>query len=288
MSSRMTAAQFRCLLSFLPDPLTARAVRLQRYALVSLDCTGCQEVGVLLKLALLSARAGDLPAAETVLALAERTLRDSTGHDHEFVTPPVPRFNRPRPRPAQSRSSPSGPVLAGQVARWTGTRPLVAATDASWKRGHGGMGFLTTDGRWGIGDWKVGPQDPSGPSKIIITELRAVQLLLATIEPRVEMTVLVDSLPALSYLWRWQSGDVSALPPGYRAPHLRLLARRVADRPLLSFQHVKGHSGHLLNEAADSLAAIARRRGTGSFDAEARASDLVDSFLTSWNQQLSA
>ncbi|MEO3786939.1 RNase H family protein [Actinocorallia sp. B10E7] len=284
----MTATQFRCLLACLPDPLTARVVRLQRYVLVSLDCTGCQEVGVLLKLALLSARAGDLPAAETVLHLAERTLRALAGHDHTFAPPRITRLHRPRPRPARSAAAPSpGPALAGQVARWTGTRPLVAATDASWKRGHGGMGFLTTDGRWGIGDWKVGPQDPTGPSKIIITELRAVQLLLSTVEARVEMTVLIDSLPALSYLWRWQSGDVSALPPGYEAPHLRLLARRVADRPRLRFQHVKGHSGHLLNEAADSLAAIARRRAPG-FDVEARASDLVDSFLTSWNQQISA
>jgi len=282
----MTTAQFRCLLSSLPDPLTARVVRLQRYVLVSLDCTGCQEVGVLLGLALTSARAGDLPVAETVLGLAERTLRDTAGHDHETAPPPVARINRPRPTripPATPR-----PALSGRVARWRGTRPLVAATDASWKHGSGGMGFLTTDGRWGLGRWKAGPQDPTGPSKIIITELRAVQLLLVSVEPQLEMTVLIDSLPALSYLWRWQEGDVSALPPGYRAPHLQSLARRVADRRGLVFQHVKGHSGHLLNEAADSLAAIARRRRTLDSEAESRAADLVDSFLTSWNQQLSA
>lgn len=286
MSPRMTAAQFRSLLAHVPEPLTVRVVRLQRYALVPLDCAGCQEVGVLLKLTLSAARAGDLPAAESVLGLAERTLQGPAGHDHRPTSPPVSRISRPRP----ARVAPEAPrpALAGQVARWTGTRPLVAATDASWKHGHGGMGFLTTDGRWGLGRWKAGPQDPTGPSKIIITELRAVQLLLSSVEPRLEMTVLLDSLPALSFLRRWQAGDVAALPPGYRAPHLRLLARRVADRPGLTFQHVKGHSGHLLNEAADSLAAIARRRQTLGSEAQARAADLVDSFLTSWNQQLSA
>ncbi len=282
MSPRMTTAQFRSLLSCLPEPLIIRAVRLQRYALIPLDCAGCQEVGVLLKLALSAARAGDLPAAETVLGLAERTLRAEPAHDHTSTAPQVARVHRARPRPSQPMPR---PALAGQIARWTGTRPLVAATDASWKRGHGGMGFLTTDGRWGIGDWKAGPQDPNGPSKIIITELRAVQLLLTAIEPCPAMTVLIDSLPALSYLWRWQKGDVSALPPGYEAPHLRLLARRIADRPCLTFQHVKGHSGHLLNEAADSLAAMARRRDGRSPAAAGRAADLVDSFLTSWNQQ---
>lgn len=288
MSPRMTTAQFRRLIACLPDSLTPRVVRLQRYVLVCLDCTGCQEVGALLKLALTSARAGDLPVAETVLALAERTLRAETAHDHPFVTQPTVASRVHRPPRRRPETAPPEPTLAGQVARWTGTRPLVAATDASWKRGHGGMGFLTTDGRWGLGDWKAGPQDHNGPSKIIITELRAVQLLLSAVERRVEMTVLVDSLPALSYLWRWQRGDVTALPPGYEDRHLRLLAGRVAGRTRLVFKHVKGHSGHLLNEAADSLAAIARRRGARGFDAQARAADLVDSFLTSWSRQLSA
>jgi hypothetical protein len=34
--------------------------------------------------------------------------------------------------------------------RWAGTGPVIAATDASWKKGQGGLGYLTNTGRWGF------------------------------------------------------------------------------------------------------------------------------------------
>ena len=44
-------------------------------------------------------------------------------------------------------------------------------------------------------------------------------------------------------------------------PTLVRLAGRVSARPGIRFEHVTGHSGHLLNEAAGAPASIARRRG---------------------------
>lgn len=81
------------------------------------------------------------------------------------------------------------------------------------------------------------------------------------------------------------------MPDGYDlrprkqgAPTLVRLAERVAALPALRVEHVKAHSGHPLNEAADSLASIARRRLTEPFDATARAEDLAKSFLLTWHQ----
>jgi hypothetical protein len=81
------------------------------------------------------------------------------------------------------------------------------------------------------------------------------------------------------------------MPEGYDlrprrsgAPTLVRLAERVALMPGLRTAHVKGHSGHLLNEAADALASMSRRRLTESFDSYSRAEDLVRSFLIAWHQ----
>ncbi|MFI6270129.1 hypothetical protein [Micromonospora zamorensis] len=61
------------------------------------------------------------------------------------------------------------------------------------------------------------------------------------------------------------------------------LADQVANRPDATFAHVKGHSGHALNEAADGLSHMARRRREESFDLRPRAHALVDAFLRDWH-----
>ncbi|MCD0452337.1 hypothetical protein LO762_24545 [Actinocorallia sp. API 0066] len=279
MSPRMTTAQFRTVYQSLPPVLQLRFSRLQRYVLVALECEGCSRVGVLTHLALTSASAGAYAEAATVVGLAERAVRDD-GHSHPVS---VAAAHKPRTAPKKKPE-----YLTGDIGRWSGTRPLVAATDASWKDGWGGTGFLTTDGRWGFGSWRAAPQDPAGPSKILVTELRAVRLLLCAAPPTSGMTVLVDSLGALALLRRWRRGDVRAMPPGCSAPDVASLARLVARSPGLRFRHVKAHSGHLLNEAADALASIGRRHASSALsvrDAEERAVGLVDAFLTSWSNR---
>jgi ribonuclease HI len=169
----------------------------------------------------------------------------------------------------------------------------VAATDASWKRHSTGYGYLATDGRWGLRGWNSGRTDPSGPSKVLINELRAVELLIATIKDSgTELTLLVDSTSALAFLKRWQRGAVTSMPEGYdlrprttgTKPTLVQLAECVARMPRLRLEHVRGHSGHLLNEAADSLASLGRRRASQKLDVRARAQDLVESFLLAWHR----
>ncbi|GAB2820986.1 hypothetical protein GCM10022221_18670 [Actinocorallia aurea] len=277
MSPRMSSAEFRSVYQALPDDLQTRVGRLQRYVLLSLDCEGCVRVGVLTRLALRSAAAGAVEEAAAVLALAERILPGEE-HTHPVSMAAHKPRTAPRKRPEHR---------TGQIGRWAGTRPLVAATDASWKDGYGGTGFLTTDGHWGFGGWRTVPQDPAGPSKILVTELRAVRLLLAEVAPGTAMTVLVDSRAALDLLRRWRRGDTRALPAGCSAPDLPPLARSLARSPGLRFEHVKAHSGHLLNEAADALASIGRRHTAGTLavgEAEERAVGLVDSFLRSWSE----
>lgn len=278
LSPRMTVAQFRSIYRSLPAALQLRISRLQRYVLVALDCEGCVRVGVLTQLALGSAAAGAPEEAATVLALAERAL-----HEDDHAHPVSMNAHRPRTAPKKKPEQ-----VTGSIARWSGTRPLMAATDASWKDGYGGMGFLTTDGRWGFGSWRVAPQDPAGPSKILVTELRAVRLLLAAVPADTAMTVLVDSRSALDLLRRWRRGETGALPAGCSAPDLPPLARLLARAPGLRFEHVKAHSGHLLNEAADALASIGRRHAAAALDLDEaghRSAGLVDAFLTSWSSE---
>jgi ribonuclease HI len=285
-SPAMRPGEYRAALSLLPLELVNRAVRLQRYLLRGVECAACREVGETARLALIAARLDGPHAAERLLSLAERQLTDN---DHLEGCRPIP----DRPKPAtrvRHKHSPGG--VHGQVARWAGHRPLVAATDASWKRHSAGYGYLATDGRWGLRGWNSGRSDPSGPSKVLINELRAVELLVATIhDPGTELTLLIDSTSALAFLKRWQRGTVTSMPEGYdlrprtsgAKPTLVRLAECVARMPGLRLEHVRSHSGHLLNEAADSLASLGRRRASQKLDVRARAQDLVESFLVAWH-----
>ncbi|MEH0934247.1 ribonuclease HI [Micromonospora psammae] len=129
-------------------------------------------------------------------------------------------------------------------------------------------------------------------SRVLINELRAVDFLLSAYdEAPAGLTVLLDSLTALRYLRRWQGGKTAAMPAGYSLrqrrwsaqPTLVRRAEQVSRRRDLSFQHVKGHSGHALNEAADGLSHMARRRVGESFDVRPRAHAQVDAFLRDWH-----
>ncbi|GIJ27405.1 hypothetical protein Vqi01_25670 [Micromonospora qiuiae] len=170
--------------------------------------------------------------------------------------------------------------------------PNHCTTDASWKGRAGGIGYVTSDGRYGLRSRRPGRSDPTGQARVLVSELRAVEFLLTAYEsPPIGMTVLVDSRSALTYLHGWQGGHTSAMPTGYdlrarragATPTLVRLAALVAWRRDLSFRHVKAHDHHALNEAADSLAHMARRRVEEPFDPYPRAQSLVAAFLREWH-----
>ncbi|MBY8870500.1 hypothetical protein K7640_01430 [Micromonospora sp. PLK6-60] len=270
----MRPDEFRHALPLLPAALHDRAAALTAYARPT-RCADCQRIGDALTLAVTAARYDDLDATTELLDTADRL---ATSH---------PPHRGPAGRhPQRGR---------GQVARWvSASAPLVAATDASWKGRAGGIGYVVSDGRYGLLGRGTGRLDPTGVSRVLIDELQAVDYLLTAYdgEPPVGLTVLVDSLSALRWLHRWQAGDTAAMSAGYdlrqrrwtSQPTLVRLAGHVARRPDLMFDHVKGHSGHPLNEAADALSHMARRRRTDAFDLPARAHALVDAFLRDWHR----
>lgn len=73
-------------------------------------------------------------------------------------------------------------------------------------------------------------------------------------------------------------------PRRHGPPTLVRLAGRVAAWPALRTEHVRAHTGHPLNETADSLASMARRRTEGDPVPVARAEGLVETFLRAWHE----
>lgn len=182
--------------------------------------------------------------------------------------------------------------VRGQITRWRAAGgPLIAATDAAKTSGARvvGYGYVTSDGRYGIGGHTY-PPPKVNVDLVLVGELRAVWFLLTGLDRDAEATVLVDSDDALEFLRGWRQGKTN-MPRGY--PELggndlfmyNLAARLARTHPRVAFEQVRGHSGHVLNEAADALAVLAKRRLMGRWqgDVIAAAQDLADSFTTAWH-----
>lgn len=262
----------------MPAALAPRTQSMRACATRALGCPCCGVARRLLRLCFAAARRGDTGIAGMLVDEAEHYL--GTGA-HPVGCPQL------APPAARDR----WPAVRGRVsARRDRPGTLVAATDTSVRGGAYGIGYVVDDGRWGMHGRPFRHQDPTGPSTVLVGELRAVGLLLDHAADAPDLLLLVDSLPALRYLRAWRRGDTSLMPDGYDLrprrtgpPTLVRLAERVARRPGLRAEHVKGHSGHPLNETADSLASIARRRVTEPFDSTARAEGLVEAFLRAWH-----
>jgi ribonuclease HI len=184
--------------------------------------------------------------------------------------------------------------MYGKVKGCHCSRPLVAATDASYKRGVAGIASVLSDGSWGLSRWGSATRhDPSGPATVLVAELRAVALLLEGPEQPRPPELLLDSTIAIRYLRAWQRGRIERMPDGYSllprrgpqaAPTLVRLAGIMAQHPEIRLQHVHSHTGHPLNEAADALASLAQR-GLPAVETRSRAEGLVKAFLRSWHEQ---
>jgi hypothetical protein len=274
----MRPDEARVLIALLPEELRDRADLVRRHTYRHGGCDPCRAAGEAMVLCLTAAQYDDLVVAEDLLGNAEHLVA-SHAHGDEVTS---------------DRN-----LLAGLHGEVRGYRPhrtgppscdLVAATDASWKGAAGGYAYVTSDGRWGLRSHSRYHLDPTGPSRALVNELRAVEFLLTAVQaPGLRITVLVDSAPALGFLAHWRTGDTWRMPRGYSLrprstgpPTLVRLADRIS-RTDVAFQHVKGHDGHPLNEAADSLSAMARRWVGEHFDVTDRATGLVKAFLRDWH-----
>lgn len=152
------------------------------------------------------------------------------------------------------------------------------------------MGFVRTDGRWGIAR-----RDYYTPVTSEHAELLAVALLLKRDHTGLPDVVLLDNQSACNYLTAWQRGETGRMPRSTdrmprdwhaaanpEKPTLARLADRVSGLAGVRFEWVKGHAGHLLNEAADALASIAMEN-ISSKTARHRAERLVGGFLAQIN-----
>lgn len=182
-------------------------------------------------------------------------------------------------------------VLTGTVPAPAGL-PLLVATDGSADRPRRtdtyltGFGWLTTAGGWGVG-YCPQPAAIAGRDAAVVAELRAVWHAVHQVLPAGPVTVLLDSTHALTYLQAWAAGG-QQIPDGYlgsayHTPMVHRLAALVAAHPTHLRAHwVRGHSGHLLNECADSLARLGRRWLAEDLDdtaVRARAEWLAAGFL---------
>jgi ribonuclease HI len=265
--------RFRISLDMLDEQLRERVLVLREFALGSAYSDIRTAIMELVDLAFAAAHAGDQAAAAACIIEAERFTEQ----------------RRLSLRSALRRG------LGGRVKTPAARSGPFAATDGSYKKPWAGWGYVATNGHWGLGGGDFsGRLDPTGQQGALIMELRAVNMAVRDIAG--PLTILIDSASAIRFLAAWRSGATSLMPDGYSLrerqhgsrPTLVALADLIRQRQAeLTFEHVHGHAGHLLNEAADALARSAlrhmARQGDGSAaDAAARAEDLVASFLRSW------
>lgn len=250
------------------EELRSRVMRLRKYLRRSRDVQAAEIVGD----AVLALRTGNQVQAALLAARAEAGVLARGQVLPPAVTPAVP-----LPDTVPMRRTVVRAGLTGGPGDVIPQGPVVVATDASGGDYSCGWAFAASTGQWGFqgrlqhhGAGTV----VKGNYAVIVAELRAVLLALASVSGPV--TVLTDSTRALDYLREWRAGNRRPMPPGYNLrprhqeerPALVRLSWMVHERDGLTFRHVKGHSGHPLNEAADRLAGTAREWVTGQGRAE--------------------
>lgn len=159
------------------------------------------------------------------------------------------------------RASPrsGGSPETGSLARVTRDTPYTVATDGACKGNPGptGWAWVGEDGQWAAGAIPVGTNN--------IGELMG---LLKAIEDHTdvrELIVQADSKYAIDTYEKWMDGHrrrgwkTAAGAPAKNVDLLEQLiaardARRAAGLPDVVLEHVRGHSGHVLNAWADERA----------------------------------
>jgi ribonuclease HI len=141
---------------------------------------------------------------------------------------------------------------------------IIAAADGSalGNPGPAGWGWYVDDDCWASGGWTHGTNN--------MAELTAVlDLLQQTAHRDDDVLLYCDSTYVISSVTKWMAGwKRRGWRKGDGKPVLNVEIMQALDLAMVGrrvrFELVKGHSGHVLNEAADRLAngaALARKLG---------------------------
>jgi ribonuclease HI len=154
---------------------------------------------------------------------------------------------------ARQAGSPASERVAS-VEAVDDSAPLLAATDGSkGAKGVSGFGWVTAEGEFGFGGFS---------GSILLTELAAVGALLKGTPRRRPLTVLMDSRDAIDVLHGLRRGEAvtaQRVPGTYGSWCLLRRIQHAMRNREVTFEWVRGHSGHPLNECADRIALQARR-----------------------------
>jgi ribonuclease HI len=165
--------------------------------------------------------------------------------------------------------------LDSQLPEWRCPTEVEVATDAAIQNQAVGSGYIATSGHYGL----AGHPQPGhiiGDDPILVGELRAIWRAVSRTRSMTgisRITVLTDCQDAVSYLQRWRQGRFE-YPRGYsifrisgNKPSLQELAEYVRrEQDLVRFRWLRGHTGHPLNETADSLAKLGLRTVRHAYD----------------------
>ena len=142
---------------------------------------------------------------------------------------------------------------------------IIAAADGSalGNPGPAGWGWYVDDDRWACGGWPHGTNN--------MGELTAVlDLLRATAHVDDDLHILCDSQYVINSVTKWMPGwKAKGWRKGDGKPVLNLDLLKEIDEAIAGrryrFEWVKGHIGHVLNEAADARArAVAEAYARGA------------------------
>lgn len=170
--------------------------------------------------------------------------------------------------------------------------PLVVATDGSAHRGHLGWGWLAEDGQHDLGSLTPARTVCRPTTLPVLAELRAICAVL-TAQPDRPLIIRTDCQRAIRLITDWAKGR-DRVPAGYTAnthtsaakggvAWMQQVIRGNAHR--FELEWVRGHAGDPLNEGADSLAKLARRRleplwGITAQEVPSRAASIATTFAS--------
>lgn len=160
-------------------------------------------------------------------------------------------------------------AASGQAGSRSGSHAgrLIAAADGSalGNPGPAGWAWYVDEDRWACGGWPHGTNN--------MGELKAVLELLRATRDAGPLTIYCDSQYVINSVTKWMAGwKRKGWKKGDGKPVLNLDLMQGIDAEMnpaggkrdVRFEWVKGHAGHVLNEAADRLAngaALAFQRG---------------------------